>query len=103
MSYERRGNGTYFYKKFRKGDKVTSVYIGPANDWLIRCDEQLKEIREREKEEKRREGQEKLDQIRKMEGSFLEPFRQIENYVSAVLIASGYHHHKGEWRKERGQ
>ena len=93
MAWEARGKKKYYYRKKRIGNRVYSIYIGnetsgkipatedenkrtsegKANDWLY---EYL-------------EGEKDLDKMAD----------HVELVVNSIFLISGYHCHKGQWRK----
>ena len=101
MGFERRGGGSYYYRKVRRDGRVVSEYLGgglPAwvKAWVVAI--------EREKSLARREAWEasraRLDEG---EAEAIALFDAVEAVAREALVAAGYHCHKrGEWRKRRG-
>lgn len=100
MSWETRGNNRYYYRKTRKNGRVVSEYLGagPFVEAIVAL-EQLDRERERMARQAERETLE----------ADLELDRQVDRVTAAVrdvtraaLVASGYHTHKGQWRKAKG-
>lgn len=102
MGWEQRGKGVYLYKKVRDGDRVRSVYVS-GEAFFQAMDQVLEEDRKAKKERARLEEQKEREEIEATERSIREIDRQIREELSAALTASGYHHHKGQWRKRRGK
>lgn len=99
MAWETRGNSSYYYRKRRIGKKVVSEYIGKGIFVEEVANSDLEEI------QRKNEALEANKQaIREIETLSLK-VAQIEyltkRIVRGFLIASGFHNHKGEWRKKR--
>ena len=99
MGWEKRGNGLYYYRKKRVGQRVKSEYMGTDSlaDLYFAMDNKdryERHITQTEWSEQRLEADnleadtEHLDEV-------------IGGLVRAVLLTSGYHLHKGQWRKAR--
>lgn len=104
MAWETRRGRAYYYRKERDGDRVRSVYIGAASE-LTNAIEMLtgycRETERLEREEQRaseKEQRQKLDELDKL-GRNAE--KETTAIVSAYLTASGYHYHRGQWRKRK--
>jgi hypothetical protein len=96
MGLEQR-KGNLYYEKERVGNRVVSEYVGSGVLALLvqaRADEKAieREIIKRQK-----------DSVNKLESEIEQVMGWIENLSSSQLIASGYHQHKGEWRKRRNE
>ena len=100
MGWERRGNHWYYYKKIRDGDQVRSEYCF-GGDNLQEINLKVQQIRQKEKEAKQQQRKEDRQELDQIEQDFQEIETHIQNYLSGVLIAHGYHRHKGQWRKQR--
>ncbi len=99
MGWEKRGKGMYYYKKIRKGNRVVSEYKGSGlfAEIISELDNDTRlgrsyshSPREEEKDETVGINND-VDQLTEITNSL----------VRAVLLASGYHPHKGQWRKSR--
>jgi len=101
MGWERRRSGLYYYHKRRTGRTVRSEYVGSgevahavaaldAADARFYRSVRLALRRERE-ECAALDAQ--LDAVLLLTGAL----------VDAVLVEHGYHKHKGQWRRRRGQ
>ena len=99
MGWERRGHGLYYYLKYRHGKRVVSEYVGggPAAEALAQLINRRREERQVEREEERRQ--------REQERAIDREIDEIEEWArlltTAALLVSGYHMHKGQWRKKR--
>ena len=99
MGLESRGNRTYYYRKRREGRRVISEYVG-GGEWahaaytLEVVDREEREyehaIRRRDREHERAINRD-IDDL----GDTVRALTQ------AVLLASGYHSHKGTWQRRR--
>lgn len=101
MGIEQRRNGYYYYRKRREGARVVSEYVGSGlASLLIASDE----------EEKREERAAQRTKEHNMRATMAEIDRELDMIeddifilVHATLLSSGYHLHKGEWRRSREQ
>ena len=100
MGWETRGARRYYYRKTRGPDGcVRSEYVGsdPVALLWAQHDEAERAERERQRRAMRREFRpldEHLDAL-------LEAERALRTLTRAVLLASGFHAHRGQWRKRR--
>ena len=96
MVYRR---GRYYYRSRRSGQRVETEYLGTgALAELIAeadaCDQQLRE-------QQRMEARAEQEAQRQLDRSIAAVGHLTQAVVQAVLLASGYHVHKGQWRKRR--
>ena len=101
MGWETRERGatSYYYRSFRKGDRVRKEYHG--NGVLGRLaaqrDEQIR-LRSEEEAVRQRVEKERLQQSVR----FLRELEEVAEVLTrAHLIAAGCHKHRGEWRRLR--
>jgi len=101
MAFEKRNNRLYYYTKKRIGKRVVSQYIGrgPEAEAII---QKAKEQRQRRETEKR-ELATLAESLAALDQQVDNACHQVETLVSDFMIESGYHRHKGEWRKKREQ
>lgn len=95
MAWETRGNRDYLYRKKRVNGRVVSEYLGTGYHakLLEMRDARTAAQRNAEREERRR--QDAIDkEIKRHSG-------ELRKLVNSVLVASGYHQHKRQWRKKR--
>ena len=99
MGWETRKGGSYYYMKERIGSHVVSRYIGKgefakaiAHEEAVR--REISRI-ERDVEAELQAFDEVADRLSD------EAFEALDSFVSATLIAAGFHRHKGTWRKQR--
>jgi len=96
MAYQRNG---YYYRSRRDGDRVVTEYLGRA-EWATAAAELDAFERERRREEAaeeraRRETELQLDRD-------IDALGEIARAVTtAALLASGYHTHRRQWRRQR--
>jgi hypothetical protein len=97
---ERERGGRYYYKSERTEDgKVKKHYIGSGEvaELIAHADE----TRRRAREARHAREREELERAEALAAPVLEIDEAAEVLARAVLVASGYHRHKGEWRRER--
>ena len=99
MAWEDRNGRRYYYRKRREGGSVVSEYVGTGL---------AGEIAEIFDVEDRREAEYKQREIRKQKASVQaidSQVGEVEKYTRAItracLLLSGYHTHKGQWRRLR--
>lgn len=100
MAWEtRKGRGSYYTRSRRVGGRVVREYVG--SDSFAEAMAEIDALdRERQNEEQaamraEQEAQRMIDLKIDEEGDFVRVLTQ------AVLLANGYHSHKGQWRKRR--
>ena len=99
MGWENRGNGLYDYRKRRDGNRVASEYVGKGISAYLLME---LDIEERMEGDYKRAQWNKQRSAVKRTNSDNELLTEIINgYVRAVLLTSGYHPHKGQWRRVR--
>jgi len=99
MAIESRGNGQYYYRKKRIGDKVRSEYIGAGYGAELVA--QLDEHERQQAEQKRQAWQAIKDEQARLDATVNDVSAVVDAYVTAFLLAVGYHTHKRQWRKYR--
>ena len=99
MAWEKRGSGSYYYRKRRMRDCVVSEYVGTGlfAELLAEADALEREQRALEREVKRQEREEVLAVDRDID----QVGELIRALTHGMLLISGYHMHKGQWRKRR--
>ena len=99
MAWEKRGAGTYYYRKRRIGGRVVSEYAGPGVVGELTALHEERDRRERaeqrEAERRAREGMRALDRQAD------EVAELIRALTRGMLLVTGHHTHKGQWRKRR--
>lgn len=99
MGWETKGDKRYYYRKKRVGGRIVSEYVGSGDigEQAERADREAKQRRKAESEQLRRTKEE----IRELDQQIKQSLKQVKAALGAVLETSGYHYHKGEWRKQR--
>ena len=99
MAWITKSKHQYFYRSRRSGGKVISEYCGAdilgayAEGLDDRTRDQL--YRQRQAERKEQAEQDAIDRQVDELGD------QVQALVDAVLLATGHHQHKRQWRKQR--
>lgn len=101
MGIERRGNNLYYYRKRRIGDRVVSEYVGGGE--LAHLWAHLYGIERESRDEERHRLQVKRAEIMAGDKALADLDATISTLVQGILIAGGYHTHKGQWRRKRGK
>ena len=99
MTWEKRAKSDYYYRKYRLGDRVYSKYIGkgPEVDLLAEEDIILRNINQAQKK-KRRQG---IETEKLLDRRLDMVTEEVTSLMNAILLASGYRTHRGQWRKQR--
>src|SRR5215831_17573518 len=99
MAWEK---GRYYTRSRRRNGRVVREYIGTGSVAVLAAQldavERVKRAQERKARRARQAALEALDA----------PLRELDDRLNivteAVFLAAGYRrHHRGEWRKQRGQ
>jgi hypothetical protein len=100
MGWETRKRGGRYYTRSRRVDgRVVREYVGGGVLGEIAALEDDYERRRREEEAAyQREERERLQALTAPTEELCDA---VEVLTRAALLASGYHRHKGEWRKRR--
>ena len=97
MGLEERKGNLYYYEKERIGNRVVSKYVGGGAFALLA--EQFAKERAEEKAAERKIINKQEEEIAKLDAEIDCLTEWIETLSASDLITSGYHQHKGEWRK----
>jgi len=97
MSWEQRGNATYYYRKKRRGKRVVSEYVGrgKAAQYTALMDGSGKRLRAHIRAARQKATEKHADEL------LLEFEKMVQVLTRAYLIAQGCHTHKGQWRRKR--
>src|SRR5215208_4009431 len=100
MGLEKRNGRVYYYKSRRDGEKMRKVYVG-AGDFahLAAKLDEAERLRRKEEAAYWEAEREHLERSAAFLGELEEA---AEVLVRAHLLASGFHRHKGQWRRQRG-
>jgi hypothetical protein len=99
MAWEPRGNDTYYYRKQRRGKRVESVYIG--NDGTAHVIAELDRVDREKLRISRQIWRDEINEFKELEPDFELLMKVIHGLTDTALLSSGYHPHKGQWRKKR--
>lgn len=102
MGLERRGNGLYFYRKRRIGNRVISEYCGAgtlANCFYI-LDQQRQEEEWTEKETKKRSFEAEKQIEDELDSEIESVFGCVKTIEDALFLINGYHVHSRQWRRK---
>jgi hypothetical protein len=100
VAWEERGGRRYYYQSERGEDgRVVKKYIGagPIAETIAHADETI----QRARRERRERELEELERVQALAAPVLEIDEAAGILARAVLVAGGYHRHKGEWRLRR--
>jgi len=94
-------HGKYYTRSKRSGGRVTREYVGKGRlaELCARTDELHREERRHEREIRKR----KREQDEAQEVDVMTLCKQTDLLAHAALLLAGYHLHKRQWRKRRGQ
>ncbi len=99
MGWESRGNGRYYYRKVRYGDRVVSEYVGtgePAEKAL----ELAQEARAQAKRS-RQDDQRTIQQADEADAELATLTDRLSRQIVEALERAGFHRHNGQWRRRR--
>ena len=99
MGWEQRGKGRYYYRKKRVGQRVMSEFMGTGS--LADLYSDLDTVARIERCLTRTEWAKQRMEASNLEAELKHLNEIISNLVRATLLVSGYHSHKGQWRKAR--
>lgn len=99
MAREQRRNREYYYRKRRQRRRVVSEYVGagPLADYA----EALDSINRGQEEQRRAEWRAAKLEAEQLDAILGEVEAEIEPVVAALMLATGHHTHKRQWRKQR--
>lgn len=99
MAIESRGTGQYYYRKKRIGSRVVSEYCGAGyvGELMQMVDDQDRQ----EAQERRQAWQDTVDADKELDAQLDEVTALVNAYAGALMLASGYHQHRRQWRKQR--
>ena len=105
MGWEKRGNGRYYYTKERRGGRVVSSYVGagPAAALIAEIEQGRREVAQSRARFERDVQAAELEQFADLDRQIAELSQRISEAVAVELQALGFHQHKRQWRKKRGQ
>ena len=101
MAWEERSGKSYYYQKRREGDRVVSEYIGSG--YLATLAAQLDQIEQQRQVEAREQWYREQAKQAALDSEIAEYTRLVQTLTAAVLLASGCHRPKRQWRVKREQ
>lgn len=101
MSWEKRGDNRYYYRRRKVNGRVIAEYIGAGDmaEAIARADEHDRRRRQRAAAE----FHALVEEDRRQGVTLAEVNELVRSAVAGVLIANGYHMHKRQWRKRRDE
>lgn len=90
----------YYYRKVRDGDAVRSEYVGCGT--FAEAIAQIDRAERCKREMKRQQNREERRAVKAEARRIDDTIRRITRLTHAALLVSGFHTHKGQWRKKRG-
>lgn len=99
MAWEQRNGSSYYYRKERSGKSVKSVYVGTG--LIANLAANLDSSENAKKEAERVAFRREVELQNAIDSRIDEVCRMTEMLMRAALIASGFHLHKGQWRRRR--
>lgn len=101
MALERRGNGFYFYRKERHGQRVSSVYEGRGElaELIHGLDRERHRIERLEKDDKLQSFEKEKELHREIDQLIESVCENAKVLEEALYLINGYHLHSRQWRK----
>jgi len=97
---EKRNGHVYYYKSRRDGEKVRKVYVGAGD--FAHLAAKLDETERLRREEEAAYWDAERERLERS-AAFLQELTEAAKVLTrAYLLASGFHQHKGQWRRKRG-
>jgi hypothetical protein len=99
LAWERRGSNLYYYQSERIDGRVRKKYVGTGHvaQAIAHADETIRKSRAAHSKRTRVE----LEEARTLASAGEELCEAADILAAAELVASGYHRHKGQWRRRR--
>ena len=100
MAWERRERGERYYTRSRRAEgRVVREYVGGGalGEFAARSDTEERERREAEAAR----GRAEVKRLEELAAPVVQLYEVAEALARAHLIATGWHRHKGEWRRRR--
>ena len=99
MGWEQRGNNSYYYRKARRGKHVHSEYVGRGI--IGRLGLMIDQADRDRRKARRIEHSVRIDMEAAVDHLLAQDAQAIALIIEAALHISGFHKHKGQWRKMR--
>ncbi len=100
MAWESRDGRLYYYDKRRVDGRVVSRYVGRGLEAQLA--ENMNELARLEREELREEKKRRHKIDREVDAHVRRTVCAVRLLTDAAMLATGYHKHKGQWRRRRG-
>lgn len=100
MGIEQRRNSFYYYRKRRIGGRVVSEYMGGGD--LAHLVAHWDSIKREGRDEERHNLTAKRAELMAEDKALADLEQTIGTLVQGILLVEGYHTHKGQWRRTRG-
>ena len=99
MGWEQRNGKSYYYRKIRQGRRVISEYVGAGEfaELLLELDS----FDRAEKTYSKSIWKNQKDEVKNLEKNINQLVIIFRGMTRASLLTSGYHPHKGQWRRNR--
>lgn len=97
----RKQGGRYYVRNKRQGKKVVTEYIGTGP--LADCAEAMDNRKRGQEEQRRAEWQAAKLEAEQLDAILGEVEAEIEPVVVALMLATGHHTHKRQWRRKRSK
>ena len=101
MALENRGSRQYLYRKRRRGGRVVSEYVGIGSGYAAHIVQILDAYERQERQERREAWLDVVDADKALDAQLDEVTELVNVYADALMISTGYHQHKRQWRKQR--
>ena len=101
MAIERKGNNVYYYRTRRVGNRFVRDYYGSGA--AARLAAARFEIAREEKQRRRDRDAAQIQQICGMDDDLGASMNALDNFVHAVMYASGFRFRARVWRRYRGK
>jgi hypothetical protein len=100
MGWEERCGRPYYYRSVREGKRVRKEYVGGGT--LGQLAAQIDELKRLQRKEEEASCKEEWERLERSAGFLQELEEAAEVLTRAYLLASGFHQHKGQLRRQRG-
>src|ERR1044072_473545 len=99
MGLEARRGKFYYYEKRRIGGRVVSEYMGSG--MLALLAQRYAQDEAEKKAAERQRFKRKQAEFAALDTELDRLFEWVKTLSTSELVSSGYHQHKGQWRKRR--
>jgi hypothetical protein len=102
MSWEKRGNAKYYYRKKKVDGRVVARYVGGESSDITRCLAAVDEAERRLRAYRLRFERGRREAFDDADAAVRDWCKAVAAIVAAAMEEKGYHRHeRGEWRKRR--